>query len=520
MSSIINLFKKGVPSQKKVYSKLRENRNDLIDLSYKQFKRRNVELPELKEEFLSMNRYNYLSNSEIYNIFKYLSRNLVYDKYTTLKKLIDTLNETKDAVIEKRKTLTDMQDTALANSLDIITSHILMLKNKIASSFDFDIIELENAIKFEFVVKKILKPNNYKEYNIVWNILENLEILSYHDIKNRTFSEILYNQILHAKLVNNIEQLDYYRSLLTYINNIKTINIEPEVYELLNMNFDIKYDKKSMLNEKIYNLNVDERTGRYLINDFIVSIDNDNTVKIDDALSIEKTSIGTYLVGIHITDVYSLGIFANELLSCERTKEHVSKIKGSLIEFQKKNCISLFLEIDNNGVVLNHKLLLTKLEVDRNLIYDDVSKIIVQNPDSVLSKTIINLTDLYNMLDNVKFPLYPNLNTLPHLIVNKLMVLYGCVVSDEFYKKDVPGLHLSGKDHDNVYTIDKATYDTGFKDYMTYSKTTKPLYDQSSVLCQYIMHRCIFGRINQVQKEELTLRMEKVADQLNRKSKS
>ena len=520
MSSVINLFKRGIPSQKKFYSKIKENRSDLADLSYKQFKKRNVELPELKQEFLQMDRYNYLSNAEIHNIFRYLSCNLKYGKYSTLKNIIDTLNGTKDAIIEKRKNLNDPLDIELANSLDNITSHILMLKNQIASSFNFDNIELENAIKFEFVAKKILNPDDYKEYNIVWNILENLEILSYHDIKNRTFSDLLYKYILHAKISSNIEKLNYFKSLLTYINNIKTINISPDVYELLNMDFDIKYDKKSMLNEKIYNLDIDERTGRYLINDFIVSIDNDNTVKIDDALSIEKTNVGTYLVGIHITDVYSLGIFANELLNCERTKEHVSKIKGSLIEFQKKNCISLFLEINNQGVVLNHKLLLTKLEVDRNLIYNDVSKIIAQNPDSELSKTIINLTDLYNIIDNNKFPLYPNLNTLPHLIVNKLMVLYGCVVSDEFYKKDVPGLHLSGRDHDNVYTVGQATYDTGFKDYKTYSKATKPLYDQSSVLCQYIMHRCIFNRISQIQKNELTLRMEKVADQLNRKSKS
>lgn len=519
MSNVIKLFKNGVPSQKKFFSKMKENRPDLEELTYKQMKKQNYELVELSNYLNNIDTFNKPSNAEIENIFKYLITNMKYEKYSSLKNVINILNNTCDNLIEKRKRIVDIVDRDLGNTLDKIVSHIYFLKREISKKFNYNTIELENVIKFEHISRLILNPENYSDFNVIGNILDNLEILSFHDIKNRTFNELLYRNILYAKMNGNAERLNYYKKLVTYASNIKTLNISDDVFEILNMNFDVSDNKVSALDKKIVNLDFDERSGRYLIKDFIISIDNDDTVKIDDALSIEVTPNNTYLVGIHITDVYSLGIYANELLNCKRTSEHVCKIKASLKEFQKKNCISLFLEISNKGIVLNHKVLLTRLEVDRNLLYDEVTRILEQAPNSEYTKTILNLTNLYNVIENSRFPVFPSKENLPHLIVQKLMMLYGCIISDEFYNRDIPGVHLSGNESFNIYTIKHAKYDTGFKEYETYSKSTKPLYDQSSILCQYIMHQCMFKNISEEDKIILVKNMEKVVDKLNRKSR-
>lgn len=519
MANVFNLFKKGVPSQKKFYLKYKENRPELNELTYKQFKKNNYELDEFYNYFMNMSRYEFLSTSEIVNIFNYLANNLRYERYSTLKNVIESLNKMRDDLILKRKVLTDTLDNELAKSIETIVSNILMLKQELANRFNYNSLELENAIKFEKVTRGILNPEVIDEFSIIGNILDNLEILNYRDLKGRSFSDLLYKYIVHAKTNKLNDKLDYYTILTKYVMNIKSININKDVLDILNLNKTPIIGITSALDEKIQNLQIDERTGRYILKDFIISIDNDDTRKIDDALSIEKTPLGNYIVGIHITDVYSLGIFANELLNCKKEKEHVCKIKASLKEFQKKNCISLFLEISSNGNILNHKLLPTRLEVDRNLLYNDVSKIIHQIPNSEYTKTIFNLTSLCSALENNKLNSTPNIETLPHIIVNKLMLLYGCIVSEEFINKNIPGIYLSGDQSSNFYTTKKSSYDTGFDCFDSYTKATKPMYDKSSELCQYIIHKCIFNKISIYEKEALAKKMELVADSLNRKSK-
>ena len=519
MSNVFNLFKKGIPSQKKFYSKYIENNPGLNGITYKQFKKNNYELDEFYNYFMNMSRYDFLSNMEITNIFKYLSNNLRYERYTTLKSIVISLNKTKDDLVKKRKTLTDTLDSNLAKSVENIISHILMLKNELASKYNYNSLELENAIEFEQISRDILNPEKIDEFSAIGNILDNLEILSYHDLKGRSFSDLLYKYIMHAKVTNNKEKLNYYKNLVTYISNIKPLNIKDDVLKELNLNIKPIVSVTSALDQKISNLEYDERSNRYLVKDFIISIDGDDTIRIDDALSVEKTSDGNFIVGIHITDVYSLGIYANELLNCKKEKEHVCKIKASLKEFQKKNCISLFLEISSNGIVLNHKLLPTKIEVDRNLIYNDVLKILYQNPNSEYTKTIINLTSLYSVIENSKFPVCPSKENLPHLIVNKLMLLYGCIVSEEFLNKNVAGFYLSGDQGNNFYTTKKSKYDAGFGFCDTYTKATKPMYDKSSELCQFIIHKCLFNKISYYEKENLEKKLQLVADSLNRKSK-
>lgn len=514
MSDVTNLFKTSIPRKRKMFSEIKSGDVDLNDLTYKQFKKENLELAVFKSYFLSMDRFDYLSNSQIDNMFKYLKLNLKYYKYGTVKNIIEELDETKEKIVKRLATLNDGLDVGLINSYRKIIKNINEYEEYVSSKIGYNSEDLHKLFDFDNLVDKILKPKEYNEILTMKLIYENLKLLEFHNIKGKTFSDLLYSAIRYAKTNKNTERLNYYKRLVISIRNIKSLKVNRlDILELLGINPTIKV-KSDKLEDKIKNMQYDSRNSRYIVDDYLVSIDNDDTKKIDDALSIEKTPLDTYILGIHITDVYSLGIFANEILKCERDSNHVTKLKASLKEMQKKNCISLFVEVTGDGVILNHKLLPTIVKVNKNLLYDNVCQIITQKHDSEITTVISNLLALFYALDNDRFNDYPSLPNIARMLVNKYMLLYGCIGSDMFIKRDIPAIFLS---NDNYYSSEKTEYNAGFKNYNTYSKLTKPLYDNPSLIGQYLIHECIFQNVSPEEKYQLKLRMPKICEDLNKK---
>ena len=513
MSNVSNLFKMNVPRKRKIFSEIKSGDVNLSDLTYKKFKKENFELAVFKSYFLNMDQFNYLSNSQITNMFKYLTINLKYYKYGTVKNIIEELDDTRDKLSDKLETLTDGLDTGLINSIIKIIENIDSYENVVASKVGYTNEELHKLFAFDNLVDEILKPKQFNEIISMKKIYENLKLLEFHNVKGKSFSDLLYTAIKYAKANHNEERLEYYRKLVNSIRNIKSLNINR--FDILNaLGIEPSLIVKSdCLNKKICNLKFDNRNKRYIVDDFLVSIDNDDTKKIDDALSIEKTPLDTYILGIHITDVYSLGIFANEILKCERDNCHVTKLKASLKEMQKKNAISLFVEITSDGLIINHKLLPTIVKVKKNLLYDDVCSIIAKSEDAEVTSVVTNLLTLFYAIDNEKFQNYPSINNIARMLVNKYMLLYGCIVSDMFCKTGV-GIFLSDN---NYYSPVETEYNAGFKEFRTYSKLTKPLYDKPSLIGQYLINECIFQNISEDDKKELKLKLPSVCDSLNKK---
>lgn len=519
MSEIIGLLKKGVTSQKKIYAKYCENYRGTELLTYKNFKRDSVELLELKKYVKTMQEDNYLTKTEINNIFKYLTNNLKYSKYSNVKKIVKILKEFKTEIKAKQDNLHDNEKNTY-NSLVHISYHINLLRELVAKKISLNYRELDSVIKFENLMKEIINKNDICEANkSIGLIMDNLEILSYHDHKGRTFNDLIHDAILYAKLNDNKNLLEYYSEILKFIINIKCLKIDKD--GLLDL-FEIEADKieyGSALNNKIFDLKFDSRTGRYLLTDeFIISVDNEDTKKIDDALSIETTPYGSYILGIHVTDVPSLGMYANEILN-NGSGICASKMKASLEEFQKKNAITIFVEISKQGFILNYRALQTRIEVDRNLLYDDFAKILSEGDVKPgLSETVMNLTDLYNIVENEKLPKYPNINNIAKLLVKKYMLLYGCITSDIFNINKIPGIYLDGES--NLYTLDKSKYDAGFTSFDSYSKSTSPLYDRSSLINQFLMQECVFKQMSSINKERLQYVLVPVVDDINKKKNS
>lgn len=517
MQSIVGLLKKGTLSQKKVYAKYLENQMG-EGLPYKSFKRESIELLELKKYVINMGEDDYLTKGEVNNIFRYLVNNLKYSKYSNIKNLVKVLREFREEILYKIDRLEENEKNTL-NSLKHILFHIDLLKELIARKINLNYESLDKIIKFENLIKEIINKDKVNDANkVIALIIDNIEILNYHDHKGRTFNDLLYNAILNSKLNDHTELLKYYREILNFILNIKRLNLSEDM--LLGL-FELerpKIEYGNALNNKIFDLKYDEKTGRYLLtNEFIISIDNEDTKRYDDALSIETTPYGSYILGIHITDLPSLGIYVSEILNYEKNISP-SKMKASLEEFQKKNALTIFVEISKEGFIVNYKLLKTRIEVDRNLIYDDFSKILSDKGSRPeLTETVINLTSLYNVLENDKLPKNPNINSIAVAIVKKHMLLYGCIVGNIFAENKIPGLYLN--EANNLYSLDKSNYNAGFETFDMYSRSTSPMYDNPSLLNQYLIHECVFKSMSLQNKERLCYVLAPIVDDINRKRK-
>ena len=446
---------------------------------------------------------------------------MIFAKYNSFNyaiKAIVSLNELKNHITYKIGTLDNEIDSNVIESLKFINYNIDLLKVIISQKYDLTCESFEKIIDFEKVVKEILKPETYDEAKAIKLVMDNVKLLHYHDHRHRTFTDLICNYIDYAKIKNNDEQYNYYKNIIKYILNIRNIGVNKKrIYQALNSSIIDVYDSDA-LNNKINNMNFNIETGRYEIDDFIISIDSNNTIKIDDALSIESTANKTYILGIHITDIYSLRNF-NDIYCCNSLLlENINKAQGSLRASAKRNTISLFVEISELGEILNYRIVPSILTVDRNLSYTDVSKIMYSSENTTkIQKTLADLTSLYSVLENKNLPQFISLSNVASVLVTKFMLLNGCIYSEYFNKNNIPGIYVAGDGENNIYTLEKSKYYTGFPEFNSYSKTTSPIYDKSSLLCQYVLHQCAFRNVPNAYKDIIRYRLRPLVEDLNKK---
>lgn len=123
----------------------------------------------------------------------------------------------------------------------------------------------------------------------------------------------------------------------------------------------------------------------------IVTIDPADAKDFDDAVSIEKTENGNYLVGIHIADV-SHYVSQNSSLDKEAEQrgnsvylvgkvipmlpEKLSNNICSLVPNQDRLTYSVLVELTSRGKIISHKILKTIINSKRRFTYEEAQEII------------------------------------------------------------------------------------------------------------------------------------------------
>ena len=518
MHEIINLFKKGIPRQKKVYQTYVAT-TDVKNLSYVNFKSNNVALVELKEYLSTLQDFKDLNQLQIENMFEYLRQFLYIDKFSKLKKVYRQFNELSDYLSDKYNTpgqITDLE--ARENCLDIINK-ITSVKDTLARKQGFTTMQVEKISLFESSVGQLMNPKDkdFDEEDLIF-LLTNINNLMENDRNGKDFNNIFCRQVEKASITRDKEKMSYYKSLYQHLSNIKCIKLDDDyLMKLLGINHSIVDD--SIIDRKIRNMKIHPKTRKKIVDDFILSIDNDETKKIDDAFSIEKIE-DSYLIGIHIADVYSLGYFEEDSLDVNQ-KNNVKKKDASLAKNKERNAVSLFVLLDSNGIIRKYKMLNTTLVTDTNLLYNDIPKILTQKEvDPRLKDNIVNLISVYNLLENERFPVGPTVQNLAYVIVSKLMVLCGALYSYEFSKQNSPAIYLVGDKDYNHYSLVDSEFNTGFEGLNCYSRVTSPIIDRLSLINQFFIHRCLFHRMGEEQKYKMIMKLRPVVDRLNKNKDS
>ena len=147
----------------------------------------------------------------------------------------------------------------------------------------------------------------------------------------------------------------------------------------------------------------------------IFTIDGADSKDFDDAVSAEKLLNGNYLLGVHIADV-SHYVREEGPLDKEATSrgnsiylpdmvipmlpEALSNGICSLNEKVDRLTLSIDIEVDSNGVVVNHEIYESVIRSKHRLVYDDVSDIL-ENRDEFQMKRYKDVLDDLLLMDEL-----------------------------------------------------------------------------------------------------------------------
>ena len=150
----------------------------------------------------------------------------------------------------------------------------------------------------------------------------------------------------------------------------------------------------------------------------VFTIDGADAKDLDDAISIEKLDNGNYYLGVHIADVTHY-VKENNPLDKEAFKRGTSvylvdrvipmlpkKLSNGVCSLHPnvdRLTLSCFMEIDNRGDVVNHKIVETIINSKERLVYNDISDLL-ENDDTTQKeryKDILNELYLCNELCDI-----------------------------------------------------------------------------------------------------------------------
>ena len=377
-------------------NKLHEKLDRIIAEGHRKF----ANLNKIKSEFNKVRReldvlleLNEAKDTKQYDFMTYLiheARNFAYLEYT-LKKM-----------------------PALANVRD--KDEVPLIRNLIGSYIkSLQEAEEEDTLYYENLITLILSQRSF--------ILSETEKRNCLDDIYKYINKISYNKKAEKR---NKAKIDAISQL---VDRIKGLEDSSKDIGDIASKYDIHVFFQPALLEDLHLIKEAKEgtmTDRRVVEDFIVSIDGEDAIEIDDALSCKKLENGNYLLGVHIASV--LGYFPYEsqivqeaihrnqsiyLPSTYQSKDNdfnrtvpifpydFSADEGSLKEGEKRLTRSYFFEITPTGEVVNEEFVKSIIKNDRRLTYKQVDQILQNGcTDPKVQETIQNLMEVTTLLDS------------------------------------------------------------------------------------------------------------------------
>ena len=203
-----------------------------------------------------------------------------------------------------------------------------------------------------------------------------------------------------GKIVSVLGDADDLSSLVDAIvveNKIKTDFDESTINEANKINEQIKWNEQD----------------REDLRDMVVfTIDGKYAKDFDDAVSISQNEDGTYKLGVHIADV-SEYVLENSYLDAEAFERGTSVyLPGRVIPMLPEKLsngvcslkpdvdrltLTVFMDIDDQGRVVNHKITKSVIRSNERLVYEDINKLLSVGDEELHGKYSHILADLQLM---------------------------------------------------------------------------------------------------------------------------
>ncbi len=432
-------------------------------------------------------------NRKVTKLIEKLSRVLDEKKLTNIDKINNEFNKVQKE-LEKIIELCNEKETKQYNFINYLiegTKDIEYLEFTLKKMPALvNVTDKDQVPLFRNLVKSYLKNlNEDNEENILYyrnliTLIMSQKCFSLSEIEKRKVLEEIYkcinkmsfNKKSQKKNYTKLEMLKEFADVIKSTEEKKLDIDEIASKYNIEINFSDRLIEESHLNKVPM---IGQMTDREEVKDYIISIDGESAVEIDDALSCKKLPNGNYLLGVHIASVLGYYPYESEIVQNAinrsqsiylphkyQTKENSSNRtipifpfefcakKASLLEGEKKLTRSYFFEIDKDGNIVKKEFKKTYIRNNRQLTYDEANAIIKHGTtDEKLQQTINDLLDVTKILDEkyVSTELYgiikDNVLDTSELRVRKVgsenivcqaMLLTGNCVAEFFYENNYP----------------------------------------------------------------------------------
>ncbi|KLO20847.1 ribonuclease R [Marinitoga sp. 1155] len=377
-NKILKLIKNKPLLQKELYDKLKaKNKNEKKEI-------RNI-LKDLQEEGEvyknSKNRFCIVGNNMKIGIIEFTRRGSM--AFVTTKKgeeIAITLENTKDAM-HKDLVLIEIvgswRDLPKGKVLRVLKRNITKIVGIFEQKklFGF-VLPIDQKINTDFYVSpenfNKAKPGQIVEAKIIKYTRKNPEVKI-------------------TKIIGNVNDPEVDLPIVIIKHDLPEPGIFPENVMKEALSIPKTIQKKDLKGRKDFR------------DELIVTIDGDNAKDFDDAVQVKKLDNGNYLLGVHIADVSNY-VKEGSNLDKEAFKRgtsiylidtvipmlphELSDWICSLVEGEDRLTMSLLMEIDKDGEVVNFDVYNGIINSKKRLTYNKVNKILNNDADSELEKEI------------------------------------------------------------------------------------------------------------------------------------
>ena len=417
-------------------------------------------------------------------------------KYTNLNKIRSEFNKV-------RRQLNSLDDINVEkNSKKYDFMRYLINESKNISYLEYTFMRMPSLVNvkdkddtplFRNLIKRYLESvDEFEESDILYyinliSLVQQQESFNLSINERKKCLEEIYKFIDHLtsekkKARKNKEKIEYLNYIVDLIKDIdekkQEITTIAAKYNI-NVYFDEDILEQAKLVKKEMSGNIENRKE---IDEYIISMDDENAVEIDDALSCRRLENGNMLLGVHIASVLGYFDYSSDIVQEALNRNHsiylsrkyqdkennftriipifpyeFSANKGSLKENEKRLARTYYFEIDNNGNVVNERFIKSIITNNNQTTYEEINKVIEKGTkDEKLKETIDNLQEVTRRLEKKYKPtfLYEKVkensddyselrlnNSGSEKIVYQCMVLTGNRVAEFFARNNIPCLY-------------------------------------------------------------------------------